>query len=298
MLIPPTRIDPGVSTAECADIPGYRIVHLLGTGAGSQVWEALRLKDNERFALKRVPYNDAEQRRFVDQTINEHKVGARLNHPHLRRTFELHRCRSLLRLTGMVLVMELAAGKTLEDSLPPTLWLLLNAFKSASRGLAAMHAAGWVHADIKPRNIVCSPDGAVKVIDYGQACRLHTRKKRLQGTPHFIAPEQVRSDKLGVQTDVFNLGASLYWCISGKHAPSLITQDVCGHVWESPTMPSLMHPREVNSEIPVALDRLIVDCLNVEPSNRPPTMQQFEARIALAMSEVDRDMPVRMHAAG
>jgi serine/threonine-protein kinase len=289
--------DFSISTAERTDIPGYRIVRHLGKGAGSQIWEALRLKDNERFALKRVACSEAEQQRFVDQAINEHRVGARLDHPNLRRTFQLRRRRSLLRVMEFVLVMELVAGQTLEDARPPTLWLLLKAFNRSSRGLAAMHAAGWVHADIKPRNILCSPDGAVKVIDYGQACRLHTQKERLQGTPHFIAPEQVRKDKLVVQTDVFNLGASLYWCILGKHAPSLITQDVSGHLWESPTMPSLTHPREVNPEIPVALNQLIVDCLNVQPSNRPPTMGQFEARITLAMSEVDRDMPVQVHMA-
>jgi serine/threonine-protein kinase len=85
---------------------------------------------------------------------------------------------------------------------------VIDTFIAAAQGLRAMHQMGYAHCDIKPNNILRSESGQVKVIDYGQSCRIGTIKERIQGTPDYIAPEQVARRPISVQTDVFNLGAT------------------------------------------------------------------------------------------
>ena len=86
-----------------------------------------------------------------------------------------------------------------------------------------MHQMGYAHCDIKPNNILRNDTGKVKVIDFGQSCKIGTVKERIQGTPDYIAPEQVARRPISVQTDVFNLGATLYWALTGKLIPTLYT---------------------------------------------------------------------------
>src|SRR2546430_604156 len=78
-----------------------------------------------------------------------------------------------------------------------------------ARALDALHALGYVHCDLKPNNILISEDLQVKVIDLGQAAKFATIKTRIQGTPDYIAPEQVNCGPVTVRTDVFNLGATM-----------------------------------------------------------------------------------------
>src|SRR5205809_142124 len=82
-----------------------------------------------------------------------------------------------------------------------------------SSGLEALHHMGYIHCDLKPNNILVDPGGQVKVIDLGQACKVGTAKSRIQGTPDFIAPEQVKCEAVTARTDVFNLGATMYWTL-------------------------------------------------------------------------------------
>ena len=73
-----------------------------------------------------------------------------------------------------------------------------------------MHAMGYAHCDIKPNNILRNDQGDVKVIDFGQACKIGTIKQRIEGTPDYIAPEQVARRPISAQTDIYNLGALLF----------------------------------------------------------------------------------------
>ena len=95
-------------------------------------------------------------------------------------------------------------------------------FRMVANGLGAMHLQGYIHCDIKPNNILINPNGSIKIIDLGQSCRNGTTKTRIQGTPDYIAPEQVRRQPLDQRTDVFNLGATMYWALTGKNVPTLI----------------------------------------------------------------------------
>src|SRR5438309_1276541 len=81
----------------------------------------------------------------------------------------------------------------------------------------------YVVSDLKTNNILVGPDGKVKVIDFGQACKTGTCKERIQGTPDYIAPEQVKREAVTFRTDVFNFGATMYWTVTGQKIPTLFT---------------------------------------------------------------------------
>jgi len=152
--------------------------------------------------------------------------------------------------------------------------------------LAYMNSRGYVHADMKPNNILIGPDGTVKIIDLGQSCRIGTVKERIQGTPDFIAPEQVYRRPLDARTDVFNLGASLYWTLTGKPITTVLPKK--GNL----TMKSDLHvkpPDKLNPEVPKPLSNLVIDCVDVHPANRPMSMTEVANRLELIAHTLNRN---------
>ncbi len=152
----------------------------------------------------------------------------------------------------LLLSMEYFEGKTLEDS--PTLSLgdVLLVFRMVAGGLYAMHQQGYVHCDIKPNNILLSTTGSIKIIDLGQSCRIGTIKPRIQGTPDYIAPEQVRRKPLGPKTDIFNLGATMYWALTGKNVPTLIPKK---NSFGLPIHEVCRAPHEIKKRIPLNISK-------------------------------------------
>ncbi len=101
--------------------------------------------------------------------------------------------------------------------MPAKMTHLLDCFIQTAHALQSLHAGGFIHCDLKPANILRSITGETKVIDLGQACVIGARKPRIQGTPDFIAPEQVKCEPLSPRTDVFNFGATLYWSLAARN---------------------------------------------------------------------------------
>jgi serine/threonine-protein kinase len=143
-----------------------------------------------------------------------------------------------------------------------------------------MHQMGYAHCDIKPNNIMRNDKGLVKVIDYGQSCKIGTVKERIQGTPDFIAPEQVARRPISVQTDVFNLGATMYWVFTGKHIPTLYTVNKKGE--NSFLLDSKIDtPQELNPKVPTALSNLVIECVATRAQKRPADMDAVIQRLEL-----------------
>jgi len=264
-----------------ADLAGYRITRQIGTGAGSKIYSAVELKTGRTVAVKHIVRETAEDDRFIAQAENEYNVSSTLNHPCLRRSYAIQRIRKRLQVKELVLAMEYVDGLNLEKARPNRLKTFLILFHKVAKGLNAMHKAGFVHTDIKPTNIMIGQGGVVKIIDFGQSCRIHHRKERIQGTPDYIAPEQVQRLPLDQRTDVFNLGATMYWVLTSEKYPTAIRgPDFRGGI-NVVTSDKPISPIEHNEKIPVALSTLVMECCRDNPAERPADMGQVIARLAV-----------------
>ncbi len=232
-------------------------------------------------AIKHIVRESGEDDRFLVQAENEYNICSRLDHPNLRRCYSIHKIRRRLQVRELVVVMEWVDGLNIEKARPNRLNTFIALFQKVAMGLGAMHQAGFVHTDIKPTNVMLAQGGVVKIIDFGQSCPLHHRKERIQGTPDYIAPEQVRRMTLDQRTDVFNLGATMYWVLTSEKYPTAIrgTDSRGGISLISADRP--LAPIELNEKIPLALSKLVMECCRDNPAGRPADMNQVIARLAV-----------------
>ena len=231
----------------------YEVIEKLGEGAASTIYAVMDPLTKQTFALKHVIRESSKDIRFVEQMEAEFAISKQFKHPNLRRSYDLKIIKSmLLKVNEAFLIMELFNGRALDVYLPPSVVDIVDAFIQAAQGLKALHVMGYVHCDIKPNNIMRTDGGQVKVIDFGQSAKIGTVKERIQGTPDFIAPEQVTRRPISVQTDVFNLGATLYWALTGKHIPTAYTVNKKGE--NSFLLDTRIDtPQDLNPKVPGAL---------------------------------------------
>jgi serine/threonine-protein kinase len=253
----------------------------LGEGARSTIYAVSDPVTKQVYALKHVVRAEPKDLRFIEQMQAEYDVSRQFNHPNLRRSFELKIVKTMLvKIAEAYLVMELVDGKPLDERPLDNLNDTLDTFIQAAQGLNAMHQLGFVHCDIKPNNILRDDKGHVKVIDFGQSCAIGTVKERIQGTPDYIAPEQVDRKPISVQTDVFNLGATLYWALTGKNIPTRYTVNKKGEnsFLVDERIPS---PADLNPKVPPQLSALVMDMTASSPKKRPPGMEAVITRLQL-----------------
>ena len=265
------------------DVGGFSIIRRIGTGARSTIYLATDEQDNTDIALKRVIFEKPEDSRVFEQVETEYKVARRIDHPYVRKCYKLKKIRSMFKVKELLLSMEFFDGQSLEDG--PTLSLVdvLLVFRMVANGLNAMHQHGFVHCDIKPNNILLSKSGAIRIIDLGQSCKIGTTKRRIQGTPDYIAPEQVRRKPLGPKTDIFNLGATMYWALTGHNVPTLIPKkDNFGLA-----VPQHRRaPHERRKQIPVGISKFVMDCVKDDPAERPRNMMTVISRLDLMIHSI------------
>jgi len=262
----------------------FTIIRRIGSGARSTIYLATDEEDGTTVALKRLTYERPEDRRVFEQTENEYKVAQRIDHPYVRKCYKLRKIRSLLRVKELLLSMEHFDGKTLEESSTLSLGDVLLVLRLVATGLNAMHQAGYVHCDIKPNNILIGKGGAIKIIDLGQSCPIGTVKSRIQGTPDYIAPEQVRRRTLGPRTDIFNLGATMYWALTGKNVPTLIPKKIKTVGLYEPQR--CLAPHELKHQIPIGVSKLVMDCVKQDPAERPANMVEVISRLDMMIHSI------------
>lgn len=270
------------SKANSFRVPGHHLIRVLGTGAQSVIWLARDDKTGRQYSVKRVVRETAEDDRFFEQVRNEYAIASQINHPNVREVYRLHKVRSLLRVKELLLVMEFCPGKTLQEQRPTGLAEACGIFVQVANALHRVNEAGFVHADIKPNNVVVDAKGNVKLIDFGQSCPIGTVKPRIQGTPEYMAPEQVHRWPVDERTDVYNFGATCYWALTGRTIPSLLPQ--AGEL-QFANRPPLVPPQEYNEQVPDLLSRLILDCTRLQVEDRPASMQDVLKRLGVLMKK-------------
>jgi serine/threonine protein kinase len=267
------------------DVPGYQVIRFLGSGARSTIWQVRDRQTHDVLALKRVVKRTLSDVRFLEQAINEHDVGSQLDHPGIRHIYGMRRVKRWLRLREVHVMMEFCEGRSVQEDRPQDIRAALRIFLKVAAALAHMNARGFVHADTKPNNIIVSPDGVVKIIDFGQSCPVGTAKSRIQGTPDFIAPEQVHRRPVDGRTDVFNFGATLYWTLTARPIPTVLPKDASLPLG---AVQRVAPPSRTNPGVPDALDRLVTDCIEPHPARRPASMNEVGSRLDLIAKQLAR----------
>lgn len=269
-------------------VPGYTVYERLGTGARSSIWLVSDRTTGQQYALKRVTRRATDDMRFLVQAENDFDISSKLDSPYLRKSYHIHRIRKLFQVKELHIIMEYVDGRTLEDLGPLPMNDLLRVFNKVAVGLEHLHRMGYVHADMKPNNVLIGKRGEVKIIDFGQSCPIGHVKGRIQGTPDYIAPEQTqRGIPLTERTDLFNFGATLYWAITGKPFPTVLSSkkragvDVVGPREATP-------PHEVNPAVPTALSRLVMECCEANPKDRPSDMREVRYRLEVTQHILDK----------
>jgi serine/threonine protein kinase len=254
----------------------YRIGRLLGRGGMGEVHEAEHVESGRRIALKvlRSRLHDPDERaRF----LREGQLAASISHPHTVYIFGSEEIAG-----APVISMELLPGGTLKDRvaaegpLPPA--VAVSAVLDIIGGLDAAQAAGILHRDIKPSNCFVDSDGSVKVGDFGLSISTLARDVHQQlatgfeGTPQFAAPEQLRGEPLDLRADIYAVGATLYYLLTGQ--PPFDARDLRELVDRVNHEPA-KSPRALRPEIPSGLAAVILRCLSKAPAQRPASYPEI-----------------------
>jgi len=267
-------MNPGTRLAE------YEVLELIGAGGMGRVYRARDTKLGRDVALKVLPETFARDGERLARFEREARVLASLNHPNIA---TLH---GLEESDGFhFLVMELVPGETLAERLargPMTDEEASAIFKQIADALEAAHENGVVHRDLKPANIKITPDGVVKVLDFGLAKALReetpdsdlhesptltregTRAGVVMGTASYMSPEQARGKKVDKRTDVWAFGCSLYEALTGEKPfnGETVTDIIAAVVKNEPDW-SRLPP-----STPPSVRRLLLRCLQKDPNRR------------------------------
>ena len=251
----------------------YRLDRRIGQGGMAEVWVAVDEQLDRRVAVKWLKPNLATDEVVAERFRREAIAVARLNHPNIVSVHDVfeHDGRQAV-------VMQLVEGRSLrqvldsQKRLGPELTIHIGA--SVAAGLDAAHAAGFVHRDVKPGNILVTEDGRVLLTDFGIAKGLDgveddlTSDNVMMGTAKYLSPEQVRGHKLDGRADLYSLALVLYECLAGR-VPFLGQSDAdtaLARLQRDPT--DLAHLRPT---LPISLVNLIHRTLARNPAHRPAT---------------------------
>ncbi len=281
-------------------VEGYRVISEIGRGAASVIYLVQDPKTKQIWALKHVVKKNPKEQRFLDQTETEYKIASQLDHESIRKIPRIIKKGSLLKTNELYLVMELVDGVSLHEEQPDDLATLVDIFHQTASALAQMHDRGFVHADMKPHNVIVGVDldgnHTAKLIDLGQSCKIGTIKKRIQGTPDYIAPEQVHRRQITPKTDIYNFGATMYWVLTGKNIPTAMghqKDSLLGSVDDS-LIEKATPVSEINPLVPDRLNDLIMRCVEVDVDQRPDSMHTVSDKLDMILGMLRAEsMPQR-----
>ena len=253
----------------------YAVTARIAHGGMATVYLAMDTRLDRQVALKVMHAELARDEEFVRRFIGEAKSVARLSHQNVVAVFDQGSDGPFL-----YLAMEYVPGRTLKEMLrergrftPAT---ALDIMAGVLDGLAAAHASGIVHRDVKPENVLLTADGRLKVADFGlaraQAAAAHTRAGLLIGTVAYLPPEQVTGDSTGPRSDVYSAGVVLFELLTGRQPFTGDTPIAVAYQHVNTDVPA---PSSLVPGIPAAVDQLVLAATNRDPALRPADAGEF-----------------------
>jgi predicted ATPase len=246
----------------------YRLEAEIGRGGMGTVYrghDTLLQRDVAVKVLSRAKLDSKGRARL----LREAQAAAQLNHPNIASVHDAGETEGT-----PFIVMELVQGPSLYQQPPDGMDEVLALARQVCAALDHAHAHDIVHRDLKPENVLLAPDGSVKLVDFGLARTVASRltaEGAILGTLLYLAPEQARGADLDGRADLYALGVMLYEWTAGQppfgDAPPAV---IIGQHLHAPVVP----PRELNPEIPPALDALILQLLSKQPGDRPASAEE------------------------
>ena len=255
----------------------YEITQLLGEGGMSYVYKAIDKQLQRTVAIKTLKPNYVEQEKFVERFKREAQTAANLNHPNIVQIFDW----------GIgdepFFVMEYIEGNTLTSIIANKRTISMNDIlfigAQVSSGLQAAHSKGLVHRDIKPGNIMITPDGKVKVTDFGIVSLQNeesdiTKTGSILGTASYISPEQAQGKPVSKESDLYSLGTVLYELITGRppFGGDTPIATATKHITDKPEKLSTYR-----ADIPKGIENAVLKLLHKYPKDRFKNAEDLRA---------------------
>jgi serine/threonine-protein kinase len=262
-------------------IGGYRLRTLLQTGQTSQVFEVIEPKSGLHYAMKLLLPEAGTNAEHRSTLFHEADVGVKMAHQNVIRIFKVNKSESAPHFImeffpsgSMRLRLQAKDNKFIQEH-------ARKIFKGAGTGLAYMNAMGYIHKDIKPDNILANSLGDTKIIDFaiakkiqkpkGFLARMLSRKGRVQGTPSFMSPEQIKNEHLDARADVYSYGCTLYELTTGRPPYRGTSRDdlLTRHLVEKPA-PLTAYNRDVTDEF----SNFVLKLIAKKREDRPATFHE------------------------
>ena len=266
----------------------YEIISELGSGGMGKVYLARDSKLNRPIAVKALPVSFSGQADYVKRFQIEAEAAATLNHPNVATVYSVEETDE----QQFFITMEYVEGKSLDAMIPAEgldQRTFLEWFVPITDALVHAHEKNIVHRDIKPRNIMITPAGIPKILDFGLA-RINktndengttdlnlTKTGQVMGTPAYMSPEQAEGKPTDYRTDIFSLGVVMYEAITGKKP---FSGDNFASIISKVMTTTPVDIAVIKPDVPYLLSRLIMKCLNKEPRHRYQSMNEVSCDFA------------------
>jgi tetratricopeptide (TPR) repeat protein len=258
----------------------YRVCAVLGRGGMGNVYRAIDETSGREIALKQLQIPAHASNRPVIEALfeQEYRTLAQLHHPRVISVYDYG-----LAAEGPYYSMELLQGDNLSECAPVPWRQACVLMHDVCSSLALLHARRLIHRDVSPHNVLRTPDGRAKLIDFGAMAPMGSHEQPV-GTPAFCAPEVVQRTSIDARTDLFSLGATLYYALTGRLPYAARSFSQLSDVWATrPVSPALL----VDS-VPARLDALVMALLSLEPALRPRTASEVMQQLA-GLAELEPD---------
>jgi len=265
----------------------YQVIEELGHGGMGRVYKVFDTDIKEKIALKLLRPEVALDKNTVERFSNELKLARKISHRNVCRMFDMGKAEGTTFIT-----MEFVPGEDLKKFIRKSGQLgagrAVSIAKQICEGLAEAHHLGVVHRDLKPQNIMVDEDGNARIMDFGIARSLRgkgiTGAGVMIGTPEYMSPEQVEGKEVDERTDIYSLGIILFEMVTGHVPFEGDTPFTIGvkHKSERPR-----NPRELNPQLPEALSRVILRCLEKDKAKRFQTAEELRTDL----EKVEQGLP-------
>ena len=285
-------------------IGSYKIISLLGVGGMGEVYRAMDTKLEREVAIKVLPTEFSQDRQRLARFEREAKLLASLNHPNIAVLYGQEEVEE-----KRFLVLELVEGETLAERLakgPLTVEEALEVCRQIAEGVEAAHEKGVIHRDLKPANVKITPEGRVKILDFGLAKALEdklpavdmsqsptlteemTRAGVILGTAAYMSPEQAKGQEVDTRADIFAFGCVLYELLTGRGAfeGETVTETLAKILEGEPDW------KATPQNIPTRIRELMEDCLEKDPDDRLRDIGNARIQIKRALKEPVPALPV------